>query len=258
MKITEVLSPREEVLTSNVKGYIQIFDVDDESTFEGSPSKFLDATQLTGAIETTIKHMRETFKEGKGNTSFFLAGPFGTGKTHSIIALYHLLNSPDVGNSWLKEHGFKPFLPPNCKAGWVSATDDQPDYLWKPLCRRIGRDNLLNKAPDGSLKPPSKGELRNLVKDRPVAFFIDEIEDWYGGLGDKVMRKNRNFLQNATEVSADERFNLLLFLTFLDIDFELKKLIEHRTRPVTINLDVQVKWTDVVRRRLFRTNRIKI
>lgn len=250
MKISDVITPREEVLTGDVKGYIQIFDVDDETTFEGSPSKFLDTTQSTDAIETIIKHMREAFREG-GNTSFFLAGPFGTGKTHSVIALYHLLNSPEVGNSWLREHGFKPFLPSDCKVGWVSATDDQPDYLWEPLYRRINEEEKLNKATDGSLKPPSKGELRNLVKDEPIAFFIDEIEDWYGGLGDKVMRRNRNFLQNITEVSADERFNLLLFLTFLDIDFELKKLIEHRTRPITINLDVQVKWTDVVRRRLF-------
>lgn len=249
MKISEILIPRRDVLDRSFQGFVQLCDVGKEGKLEGDARRFLTVTQPTEALGMIIAQTEAALKQG-GRGNFFLTGTYGTGKTHSLIALFHIFNNPEMGNLWLKDNGFSLRIPKNVKTAWVSGTDDQPDYLWEVLLRRLGREDLIVEAADGTAKPPDKYAIRELAKD-PLVFFVDEIEDWYGDLAEERRGRNRNFLQVISEVASDPDYNLFVFTTFLDKDFELKRFLEGRVPTVSIDMIASVSWNDVIKHRLF-------
>lgn len=141
-------------------------------------------------------------------------------------------------------------IPETARTAWISGTDDQPDYLWEVLFRRLGREDLIVQAEDGTPKPPDKYTIRDLAKE-PLVFFIDEIEDWYSDLAEDRRGRNRNFLQVISVVASDPDYNLFVFTTFLDKDSELKRFLEGRVPTVSIDMIASVSWNDVIRHRLF-------
>ena len=130
----------------------------------------------------------------------------------------------------------------------ISAQEDQAEYLWEPVFRRAGREDLLSQVRDY----PTISQIKDLVGGRTLAVFIDEIEDWYGSFADDPARQasNRGFLQNLTEVASEPGYNLFLFISLLDRNPELKKLLQ-RTGAVTENMvAVGERWA-IVQHRLF-------
>lgn len=94
LKISEILIPRQDVLERSFQGFVQLCDVEKEGKLEGDAQRLLTVTQPTEALSMIFTQIEAALKEG-GRGSFFLTGTYGTGKTHSIIALSYFQQSRD-------------------------------------------------------------------------------------------------------------------------------------------------------------------
>src|SRR5262245_40346148 len=57
------------------------------------PRAFFEATYLTASLQALLRDVLHVLAGGAGDRVLQLRTPFGGGKTHSLVALYHLANS---------------------------------------------------------------------------------------------------------------------------------------------------------------------
>ena len=94
-EIDDVLTLSQELTEGDglIKGQIRLYDVDsDEDTLESDARRFFERTLLTGGLEDSLKRLRDTL-QGEDNTRIHeMYGPYGTGKSHQMVAMYHCFN----------------------------------------------------------------------------------------------------------------------------------------------------------------------
>lgn len=232
MKLKDVLVPRSDVLDpeafqSDLRAY-RVGKKGEEDKLENSPDRLLEVTFPTASIEAVIERVSDKLSGHSQQGGFLLMGPFGSGKTHALLTLYHIFNDLDAANDWLQKHHLRTLPPVKSTAVMLSAQEDQPEYLWQTIFTKAGREDLLADVQDY----PTITTLQELVGDRTLAVFIDEIEDWYDGISrDPVRRgRNRGFLQNLMTMADEPGYNLFVCISLLDKNQELKQLLR-RTDP---------------------------
>jgi hypothetical protein len=251
MLIQDIVEPRPDVLSGNFQGDLRAYRVGREAEadkLENDPQLFFAVTYPSASLQRFVELVHRKLEGGRVQGAFLPIGRMGSGKTHALIALYHLFAHPGRGRIWLQNHGLPALALDDSRAVMISAQEDHPEYLWEPLFRRLGRDDLLSKVRDY----PTISLLKELVGEGTLAVFIDEIEDWYDSIADDEARRGRNrgFLQNLTEVASEPGFNLFLFISLLDRNPDLKSLLQ-RTGAVPENMvAVGERWA-IVNHRLF-------
>jgi len=73
------------------------------------PKKFFERTYISNGLEFVLSNVSNRFLEGSGEPVVVLHTTFGGGKTHALLAVYHLLMSPDkvVQVSLVREYAEK-------------------------------------------------------------------------------------------------------------------------------------------------------
>lgn len=251
MVIKDVVQPRPDVLAGNFQGDLRAYRVGreaDASKLENDPDLFFAVTFPSGSLKRFVQLVHQKLTGERDQGAFLPIGRMGSGKTHALITLYNLFAYPERGLEWLQQYDL-PNLPlEDSRAVMISAQEDQAEHLWEPVFRRAGREDLLSQVQDY----PTISQIKDLVGGHPLAVFIDEIEDWYGSFADDEARQSRNrgFLQNLTEVASEPGYNFFLFISLLDRNPELKKLLQ-RTGAMTENMvAVGERWA-IVQHRLF-------
>ena len=133
--IDDVLTLSQELTEGDglIKGQIRLYDVDsDADTLESDARRFFDRTLLTGGLEDSLKRLRDTLQGEDNNRLHEMYGPYGTGKSHQMVALYHCFQSPDVVGNWAdgRIEGLGDALPDDALPIVVSLQKEQYDYLW--------------------------------------------------------------------------------------------------------------------------------
>ncbi|MEA3344886.1 MAG: DUF499 domain-containing protein [Chloroflexota bacterium] len=251
MLIQGVVEPRPDVLAEEFQGDLRAYRVGREAEadkLENNPELFFAVTYPSASLQRFVERVHQKLEGNRVQGAFLPIGRMGSGKTHALIALYHLFAHPELGRIWLQNHGLPALALDDSRAVMISAQEDHPEYLWEPLFRRADREDLLPKVKDY----PTISLLRQLVGEDTLAVFVDEIENWYDSIAsDEVRRgRNRGFLQNLTEVASEPGFNLFLFISLLDQNPDLKALLR-RTGATSENMvAVGERWA-IVRHRLF-------
>jgi len=251
MVIKDVVQPRPDVLAGNFQGDLRAYRVgreDDADKLENSPDLFFDVTFPSGSLKRFVQLVRQKLAGERDQGAFLPIGRMGSGKTHALITLYNLFAYPEQGSAWLQQYDLPALSLQGARAVMISAQEDQAEHLWEPVFRRAGREDLLSQVQDY----PTISQIKDLARGHPLAVFIDEIEDWYGSFADDEARQSRNrgFLQNLTEVASEPGYNFFLFISLLDRNPELKKLLQ-RTGAMTENMvAVGERWA-IVQHRLF-------
>ena len=93
----------QEVLDGQVFGAVKLYNLDDRSKPESSARRILGMTYPTQALRQAMAAIGERIEGKRRQGTFVFAGDYGTGKSHSLLALYHLLTSPE---SLAAESGF--------------------------------------------------------------------------------------------------------------------------------------------------------
>jgi len=252
-KIDDVLTLSPELTEggSLIKGQIRLYDVDsDADTLESDAERFFDRTLLTGGLEDSMKRLRDTL-EGEDNTRIHeMYGPYGTGKSHQMVAMYHCFQSPDVVSDWAdgRVEGLGDALPDDAVPIVVSLQKKQYQYLWEPLF------DALDYEPDESEYDDEGGYptidiIKDAVGDRTVAFFMDELEDFFQALKGQRKGANKGFLQALLETSTSPDTELYSFVSVLREGSDVHDILSRQQR-VEVNMSNQVDIRDVLRHRL--------
>lgn len=250
-KIKDIITARRDVLEGTFQGVIQTHKVDaKEKRLENNPQEFLKITYPSSAIKRTLERIEEKFSGRSNQGGFLLVGPYGSGKSHALITLYHLFNNPSLARDWGKQWKVDFELPEKSQSVIISTRRYDVDHLWEPIFKLLGREDLLGEVK----RFPTTDQIEEIVGDDTVAIFIDEIENWYGAFDPEkqshLIEQNETFLEHLLEVAADPTKKLFVFITFLEEKEGLKKIF-NRTKPVRIDVSPIEDREKVTLHRLF-------
>lgn len=233
---------------SLVKGQIRLYDVESEAgTLESDADRFFDRTLLTEGLEDSLKRLRDTI-QGEDNIRIHeMYGPYGTGKSHQMVAMYHCFDSPGTVEEWAdgRIEDLDGTLPRDALPVVVSLQKEQYEYLWEPLFEALDYDLDDSEYEDGGY--PDIDTITDAVGDRTVAFLVDELEDWFGSLEGRRKSANKGFLQALLE--ATSRTNLFAIISVLREGSDVHDILSRQER-VEVNMSNQVDIREVLRHRL--------
>ncbi len=205
--IEDATTISEEVRQGEIFGAVKLYNLDDPAKPESSARRILGMTYPTQALQQAMMAIQERIEGRRKQGTFVFAGDYGTGKSHSLLALYHLLTSPDEGQRWLDKWGLSFNFPTGVQAAVSHLLIEDPDFAWEPIFTKLGRANLLAEVRDH----PTGDQIRQLVSDRPLIVILDELESWFSPIEDAARReRNLNFLQNLTEMAQDQSLKLIV------------------------------------------------
>jgi len=250
-RIKDIITPRKDVLERTFQGVIQTHKVDArEKRLENNPQEFLKITYPSSAIKRSLERIDEKLSGKSNQGGFLLVGPYGSGKSHTLITLYHLFNNPSLARDWGGRWKIDFELPEKSRSVIVSTRRYDVDRLWEPIFELLGRENLLSEVK----RFPTTDQIEGMLGDDTVAIFIDEIENWYGAFDPEkqahLIEQNETFLEHLLEVAADPTKKLLVFITFLEEKRGLKEIF-NRTKPVRIDVSPIEDREKVILHRLF-------
>mgnify|MGYP001117549932 CR=1 FL=1 len=249
--IKDIVEPRNEIIEGRFQGVLQSHKVEaGGSQLESNPEEFLKITYLSSGLKRTFERINEKLTQTSNQGGFLLVGPYGSGKTHGLISLYHAITHPEISKDWLRNWGIEFSLPDSTKTVIMSTRRYDVDLLWEPIFKLLGREDVLS-----SIKRfPTIDQIEEVIGDAPCAIFIDEIENWYGSFDPEtqahLIEQNETFLEHLLEVANDPKKNLLVFITFLEEKEGVKKIF-NRTNPVRVDITAMEDREKVVLHRLF-------
>lgn len=141
---------------------------------------------------------------GPGEGVIQIQTPFGGGKTHSLIALYHLfLSREELGGQRvvaeiLDASGLKK-IPTARVAGFVGTAADpiKGQTIWGSIADQFGQYELL-KEHDKMRRAPGKDLLHQLLGGEPTLILLDEITE-YAVKAKDYLEQVLAFFQELTE-----------------------------------------------------------
>jgi len=246
MRVIEVVKLSNEVIHS--KGHLEGWD-SLRGIFEGGkesdPNYVFRTTYPTTEIKDLLKAVNEKLS-GERPTGFFeILGSYGTGKSRILILLWHLFKNYELASEWAKKYGIELKLPKNAEVLAFNLLDENPVYLWDPIFKGLGREDLLGKIKDF----PGYNLLKEALSNKDfVILIIDELEAWYRGKEDKA--KNLNFIQVLAEAACEEGGRLLVFCSLYGEEHDLLARIR-RVKTYRVNLTLSKDRPKIVLFRLF-------
>lgn len=187
------------------------------------PVMFYRATWRTKALDELLRHVSSVLAGGPGDRVLQLRTPFGGGKTHTLIALLHLMRSrrtlteAGVLDSAWPDPGpvdvvVLPCLDLDPAAGRIVAPGVRLRTLWGELAWRVGKEEgyALVREADEARVQAGEDALRALFKGRRVLVLLDEVLTYLeGALGvvvgeSSLGRQTLAFLQHLTEVISHQ------------------------------------------------------
>jgi len=149
------------------------------------PYIFFTKTYFTAGITDILKKVQRKLSEGKGSGVIEIQTPFGGGKTHALVSIYHYIKNGNKVKSLLPE-GLELV---NAKIAVVVGNVLSPlegrnvnginiKTLWGEIAYQLAEENgyRIFEADDTSRIPPGKDKLRKFLEEhQPFILLFDEI-----------------------------------------------------------------------------------
>jgi hypothetical protein len=257
--ISDILTPRDEVVDREFQGVLHAHKVGSDSgdRLETDPDRLLSMTYPSNALLNVFDRVDDKLQGRDSQGGILLTGPYGSGKSHGLLTLYHMFDAPGAGQQFIDEWDIDLDLPDTADATVLSTSETDADYIWDPIFRDLGREGLL----DDIDRYPTTDHIEELVGDDNVAIFFDEIETWWGSFGpeedEQLLNRNEFFLQNLLEVANDPDHDLFVFITLLDKNQDIRRILD-RTNPYDEDLNTTGDRERIILHRLFETGRDEI
>ena len=243
--IKDVCKPRDEILKGDLTQ--DIFAANLSLVVQGkgpevyrNPDLFFSNTFPTAGLRTSVKEVFTRLSNGEGTPVIKLETGLGGGKTHTLIALYHLAKngSSIAGTEGILEGlSFGPVrvaavvgteLP-------VSKEHQETNTLWGEIVRQLFGDEGFKKikASDRERISPGNRLLEEVFSDEKCVILIDELAIYLARtsgvtFGKTTLAENTvTFLQEFSEF-ASSHDNVALVITSLDP----KGVFAERTKEV--------------------------
>lgn len=244
--ISEYITPSDEILaedgsitTENLLDEVNLYNLyDTESSPEQSAERILDITYPTSTLTDIIEKSLAKLNSDKDITdgAHIIGGKYGTGKSHIELVVYHLLNSPDIGEAWASQHGLNlDFIEGTRTAALQMLNlDDSYKQLWEAVGSYLEIDEWV-----GMDDSPNVHDIRDAFKDQPTAVMIDEFERWFN-MSARADYKEDNlaFLQNLLEAAGRKDTPLVVHVSLLYQSNKVEGIVP-RTNPFLHDLSEQ-------------------
>jgi hypothetical protein len=219
MSYSRFLTPRAEVLSEDgIEGIIDLKNLEDRRRrkLESRPSSFLDLTYPTADIKRVIQRLDERFsRQATASALFLFEGLKGSGKSHLLVLMYHLLHSTEEGSHWLARHGCSLALPRNAAVVAHKYTDQPLFRIWDFIFREAGLP--IRGAYEGY---PDSRQVAEAIGDRHLILILDELEQGIKMIPDDALRsQNIGFLQMLSEL-GNRGGPVTIFASVYDTDKE--------------------------------------
>lgn|GEM_PF-1877980 len=246
MKIVDVVKLSEELERSegHIEGWDSLRGIFQRGK-EGDPHYVFRTTYPTTEIRDLLEAVNEKLS-GRRDTGFFeILGGYGTGKSRILVLLWHVFKNREKALEWAKSHGIKLEIPEGIQILAFNLLDENPTYLWEPIFKGLGREDLLEKVKDF----PGYNLLKEAIPSEGyVVIIMDELEAWYRGKEERA--KNLNFIQVLAEAACEKNGRLLVFCSLYGEEGDLLARIE-RVKPYRVNLTLSKDRPRVILFRLF-------
>ena len=179
----QVATPHKDIREGRMNEAIFAADLGD--VFYGkAPLEYKDAsiffqrTYLTEGLKKLLENVLSRLSGGKGDPVIQLQTPFGGGKTHALLTLYHA-----VKNLEQRKHlDIIPRLPKPKDTKIVIFVGTQADPIkgktpWGEIANQIGVYNKV-KEHDDKRRSPGKEVLSEILGNGPVLILIDELVEY--------------------------------------------------------------------------------
>jgi len=207
----EVVNPDPIVLSESLEE--SLFAADLYSVLKGTapreyqdPWRFAEQTYPTeGMVQLLSDVIRRLSGKGSSNPVIQIQTPFGGGKTHTLIALYHLVKrGREIRNSLLGEMvfekvGISSF--PEAKVAVFVGTVPNPEESptpWGEIARQLGRYDVVRRADEGRYSP-GRELLEKVIGNEPTLILMDEIAEFTAKCGQDYYTQFLAFCQELTE-----------------------------------------------------------
>ena len=200
----EIATPHKDIR----EGFLdeRVFAADLGDVLEGrAPVEYQDArlffrrTYPTRGLKQLIENVFSRLSGGPGDAVIQLQTPFGGGKTHALLALYHSANHPELAADFW---GFTEFPLSKIHVAVFVGTKADPfgPTPWGEIARQLGAYDVVSEH-DQKRVAPGKDRLNAILdKASPCLILIDELLEYVVKVG-------------RTEDQLDvERGQLLAFL----------------------------------------------
>jgi len=230
-----------------IDGQVKLYNVDDENEFESDAGLFFDRTLMTQGLREALSILRDSLTGEDPRGTHILYGPYGSGKSHQMVALYHCFDDPTAAGTWAGDSigGFEDALPESATPITVAMQNEQYEYLWEPFFEALDYDPGTYES--GGY--PDMQTIQDAVGDDTVAFFVDELEDWFDTLQGDRKSANKAFLQSLLESTALSDLELYTIVSVLREGSEVHDIL-NREQAVEVNMNNQVDKREVLRHRL--------
>jgi len=199
------------------------------------PKKFVETTYFTDSMKKILADVALSLEAERGKV-IVLYSLYGGGKTHTLIALYHMIRAPEILHNIVHEalnlkdkqvlvigiDGYKRTVSPSPESplkvgGYTVRT------LWGYIAHNLGRYDLIRKY-DETLTPPDVSAIEEMLRGRRVLILMDE-----------VARYIQSFRSSADEQLRGYANSMLIFME------NLANAVQHLSTVlvVTLPLDVQ-------------------
>ncbi|WP_049982438.1 DUF499 domain-containing protein [Halorubrum sp. BV1] len=230
-----------------IDGQVKLYNVDDENEFESDAGLFFDRTLMTQGLREALSILRDSLTGEDPRGTHILYGPYGSGKSHQMVALYHCFDDSTAAGTWAGDsiEGFEDALPESATPITVAMQNEQYEYLWEPFFEALEYDPGTYES--GGY--PDMQTIQDAVGDETVAFFVDELEDWFDTLQGDRKSANKAFLQSLLESTALSDLELYTIVSVLREGSEVHDIL-NREQAVEVNMNNQVDKREVLRHRL--------
>ncbi|MBK8205305.1 MAG: DUF499 domain-containing protein [Planctomycetes bacterium] len=289
----DIIAPHQDVAEGNYRQAEFAADLaqvhrGDASPEYGNPKEFFSRTFITDGLRTLLIGSLRRINGKGGDPVVKLQTNFGGGKTHSMLALYHLFGPtettelPDV-EAVLKKADVA--NAPECARAVIVGTDFSPGHthkkpdgvevhtMWGELAWQLGNSRgsgkkgykLLEKL-DKNGTSPGSGDLKKLFDEyAPCLILIDEWVAFLRNINDDspagTLDSNLTFVQALTEGAKSAKQTQLvasLPQSLIEIGGDKGKEVLNKLEQVFAR--VETPWRpataregfEIVRRRLFK------
>lgn len=256
----------------------------DENVYT-DPRKFFALTHMTKNLQGIVSQVLLRIWRGEGSPLLVLDTTFGGGKTHTLVALYHLFKHPSIAEQDLEirkilaEKDLRSV--PNVALVAIDGhslssvqREGEVRTIWGEMARQLGKYEMM-EVYDQSLRRPDYKALQQLFLSvgKPVVILLDELVNYLKDAhaetetdedGSLLPETTVAFFHTLTDVIANSE-NAMLILTLPGTEAAYKKeaaLLENYKRTIREIGGREAAFTvpmerseiyDVIRKRLFDT-----
>ncbi len=179
----EVVIPHKDIIDCKFNEAIFAADLGDVISGNApleykDPVTFFKKTYLTDGLKNLLENVLQRLNGSKGDPVIQLQTPFGGGKTHSLLTIYHTIKNYNEIKYLLPISNSQ--IPKNTKVAVFVGT--QHDAVsgrtpWGEIAYQLGTYDLI-KEQDIKRVSPGKDLLNKMLGDSPVLILIDELAEY--------------------------------------------------------------------------------